>query len=77
MSADAIRELLTLPCVYCGAPAEHIDHIHPLDAGGWHCLDNLAPACAPCNLSKGAKVLEDAPEAPLRCDQALTSDLAA
>jgi 5-methylcytosine-specific restriction endonuclease McrA len=42
-------------CVYCGAPYEHADHIQPLALGGEHSRANLLPACADCNLSKGAK----------------------
>lgn len=46
-------------CVYCGAPAESVDHIIPLARGGWEHPDNLVPACGPCNSSKGAKVLAE------------------
>lgn len=44
-------------CAYCGGLYEHDDHIIPLFRGGTHTLDNLAPACAKCNLSKGGKYL--------------------
>lgn len=43
------------PCSYCGGEREHIDHIIPLSKGGTGDWDNLAPACARCNLSKGTK----------------------
>ena len=43
-------------CAYCGADWEHVDHVVPLARGGAHALANLVPACAPCNLSKGATV---------------------
>lgn len=46
-------------CVYCGSPYEHADHVIPLSRGGAHSRDNLVPACAACNLSKGAKLLEE------------------
>lgn len=46
-------------CVYCGAEAQHVDHVRPLSAGGWEHGDNLVPACSSCNLSKGAKLLTD------------------
>ncbi len=46
-------------CVYCGGPFEHVDHVIPLSRGGAHCLANLRPACAACNLSKHAKKLTD------------------
>ncbi len=38
-------------CLYCGAPAEHADHVLPRNLGGTD-EGNLVPACAPCNLSK-------------------------
>ncbi len=47
------------PCVYCAAPAEHIDHVRPLARGGWEHPDNLVPACAPCNGSKGSRLLTE------------------
>lgn len=42
-------------CWVCGAPAEAIDHVKPLAAGGsgWPC--NLRPICGSCNSRKGAK----------------------
>lgn len=40
------------PCVYCFAPAEHVDHIRPLARGGMEHRDNLVPACGHCNRSK-------------------------
>ena len=44
-------------CWMCGTSAEemHIDHVEPIVKGGPHMLSNLRPACAPCNLRKGAK----------------------
>lgn len=71
VSAASLDELYAVAggsCVYCGSEAQHFDHIHPLDAGGPHCLTNLAPACASCNLSKGAKVLDTPPEPLMRCE---------
>jgi 5-methylcytosine-specific restriction endonuclease McrA len=46
-------------CAYCDAPAEHLDHVVPLSRGGADAAHNLLPACAPCNLAKGAKTLAD------------------
>ena len=40
-------------CQQCGAPAEHVDHITPLAAGGTDDASNLRALCANCNLSKG------------------------
>lgn len=43
-------------CAYCPSPWEHIDHYVPLSRGGEHRIENLVPACAPCNQSKNAKL---------------------
>jgi len=48
----------TVTCVYCGRPtARTADHIIPFKKGGATKLENLDPACVPCNSSKGAKDL--------------------
>ena len=47
------------PCVYCGAAAAHVDHVRPLARGGWEHPDNLVAACAPCNQSKGSRLLAE------------------
>lgn len=36
-----------------------VDHIKPLARGGKHEIENLAPACLPCNCSKGTKLLSE------------------
>ncbi|QNE74017.1 HNH endonuclease [Streptomyces finlayi] len=46
-------------CAYCDARAMHLDHVHPLSKGGADKASNILPACAGCNLSKGAKTLAD------------------
>ncbi|MFD7257804.1 HNH endonuclease [Streptomyces sp. NPDC059874] len=46
-------------CAYCDARATHLDHVHPLSKGGADKESNMLPACARCNLSKGAKTLEE------------------
>lgn len=47
-------------CAYCHTrPYEHFDHVIPLARGGRHSIGNLLPACARCNLSKGARFLAD------------------
>jgi hypothetical protein len=33
----------------------HVDHVHPVAAGGATTLDNLALACVSCSLRKGAR----------------------
>jgi len=47
------------PCVYCGAPAEHVDHVRPLARGGWEHADNLVPACVRCNCGKHDRLLTE------------------
>lgn len=40
-------------CAYCGRMTELTrDHIVPLKAGGTNSIDNIVPACKPCNSSK-------------------------
>ncbi|MFJ3340003.1 HNH endonuclease [Streptomyces diastaticus] len=46
-------------CAYCDDRATHLDHVHPLSKGGADAAHNMLPACAPCNLSKGAKTLAE------------------
>ena len=42
-------------CQYCGEPAGHVDHIIPVCQGGTDEMENLAAACASCNLKKGGR----------------------
>lgn len=51
--------LYAMPCIYCGAQSEHIDHVIPLSRGGRHSIGNLAPSCANCNLSKQDKFITE------------------
>lgn len=44
------------PFSRCGRPAAHADHWFPHTLGGASSMNNLVSGCAPCNLSKGAKV---------------------
>jgi hypothetical protein len=48
-------------CAYCGQTdtSFHFDHVVPFSRGGGTDASNLVLACAPCNLSKGAKTLEE------------------
>lgn len=41
-------------CAYCGATSVALqrDCVQPLSRGGRYTLDNIAPACGPCNASK-------------------------
>ena len=53
-------------CQYCGAHPPsvllHVDHIVAVAAGGLNSIDNLVTACEPCNLGKGARPLQVAPQ---------------
>lgn len=43
-------------CAYCGTSGPlHWEHIIPVSRGGPECIDNMVRACAPCNLTKGAR----------------------
>lgn len=46
-------------CAYCGGTdgGIHMEHVVPVSRGGAHSIGNVLPACRPCNLSKGAKLL--------------------
>lgn len=48
-------------CSYCGTLSGpfHIDHVIAVALGGSDDPTNLVVACKPCNLSKGAKSLEE------------------
>ena len=51
-------------CVYCGAKANHLDHLYPLvekkyPSGYYTEPVNLVPCCGNCNQSKGAKYWYD------------------
>lgn len=46
-------------CHYCDKEAKlTLDHVIPLSRGGKHSKDNVVPACAHCNNSKGTKTVE-------------------
>ncbi len=57
----AVLRRARLRCEYCGLAqtgqeAEfHVDHIHPVSAGGETVVENLALACVSCSLRKGAR----------------------
>ncbi len=50
-------------CRYCSATLTlrtmHVDHVVPVSRGGDNDSSNLVAACVRCNLSKGAKILEE------------------
>ena len=47
------------PCIACGKPSEHLDHIVPISKGGDNSLKNLWGLCKFCNLSKGSRSWEE------------------
>jgi 5-methylcytosine-specific restriction endonuclease McrA len=52
------REILRRdPCVFCGGPANSIDHIDPVVRGGTSEWMNLTSACQGCNAQKNARPL--------------------
>lgn len=57
VTGSELDKLRAMPCAYCGAASEHIDHVVPISRGGTHGIGNLVGACAPCNLSKGKKFI--------------------
>src|SRR3954454_1753926 len=48
-------------CVYCGTTAGRLtlDHVIPRSRGGESVWENVVTACAPCNLRKGNRTLEE------------------
>jgi HNH endonuclease len=47
-------------CTYCGSEKQlEGDHVVPLSRGGSNAFTNLATACRPCNLAKGALTVEE------------------
>ncbi len=59
--SDLVRPRAVELCEYCRLPQSsqeatfHIDHIHPLAAGGPTSDENLALACVTCSLRKAAR----------------------
>lgn len=59
LSAADISLIMSLPCAYCGGPAEMLEHCEPIARGGWNCAENCVSACTECNLKKSdSTVLE-------------------
>jgi 5-methylcytosine-specific restriction endonuclease McrA len=48
-------------CVYCGSSGGRLtlDHVVPRSRGGESVWENVVTACAPCNLRKGNRLLEE------------------
>lgn len=56
----AVMQNSNSACVACGFTQDlHVDHIVPLSRGGTNDLENLQMLCSRCNLSKGAKTMEE------------------
>jgi 5-methylcytosine-specific restriction endonuclease McrA len=48
-------------CQYCGSPNDlTFDHVVPRSQGGRTTWENVATACAPCNLRKGGRTPKEA-----------------
>jgi 5-methylcytosine-specific restriction endonuclease McrA len=49
-------------CVYCGTASGRLtlDHVMPRSRGGESVWENVVTSCAPCNLRKGNRTLEEA-----------------
>jgi 5-methylcytosine-specific restriction endonuclease McrA len=49
-------------CVYCGTTGGRLtlDHVVPRSRGGGSVWENVVTSCAPCNLRKGDRLLEEA-----------------
>lgn len=59
----AVFEKFPGRCGYCGCginlQSMQVDHIHPRVAGGTDAMENLLPACRPCNNYKLFFTLEE------------------
>jgi 5-methylcytosine-specific restriction endonuclease McrA len=46
-------------CAYCGIAGDmQIEHVRPISKGGLHHINNIVPACLPCNYSKKTQPME-------------------
>lgn len=51
--------LMKIPCYFCGAAPESIDHLLPRCRGGTNHLSNLVSACKVCNNLKGDRTYDE------------------
>lgn len=58
---QARRQMLPAPCAYCGQPADTIDHVIPVSAGGTNHRENLVPCCRSCNQRKADRATPGGP----------------
>lgn len=54
VTAAFLKAVRSSACTYCGLAGGEADHYRPLARGGLHCVENIVPACKPCNGSKHA-----------------------
>lgn len=54
---EEILKTYNSSCWICEKPLDKVvwDHVHPVSKGGTHSIDNLRPACGPCNTRKNSK----------------------
>lgn len=54
---EFMKSIYGYRCIYCGKKTVALqqDHIIPLARGGTHTIENIVPACGPCNAKKGVK----------------------
>ena len=45
-------------CVYCGSPANEVDHVIPKNHGGLDLPSNLVASCNRCNNAKGSSCVD-------------------
>lgn len=46
-------------CIYCGAPAQDIDHVIPVSKGGKAIIANGVCSCRRCNMEKHGNLNQD------------------
>jgi 5-methylcytosine-specific restriction endonuclease McrA len=56
---ETIKRETGYRCSYCGQKSDalQMDHVVPVSKGGSHNAENITPACASCNQSKGNRSL--------------------
>jgi hypothetical protein len=58
---EALCEAFEFRCAYCGDAPDALteDHVEALSIGGSDSIDNVLPACASCNASKGTESVDE------------------
>ena len=52
----SVFSVLGNKCLYCGRPADTLDHVIPIAWGGTNDAENMQPICRNCNSKKGGKL---------------------